>query len=304
MAQITAKTAGYANERRREGQDKRRRATRTPPRHGTAATCALASFLVVVQRGGRRFESCSYRQGGQCLVGRSPSPDTLLFAPLPPCAYRLAFRQPVRAISAPRVVVGWCCAPRPAPRAIRQRACSCQITGKRTAPLWRCSRRWHCPRLRASVTTMSGQRDAPVWRTAVTCNDAIRVTIYNCRNRRGGRAERFCMAARSVLDHDVTAQICRFCVSGLVASPVPSALSKWWFSVAAMVTQGLAAAARLWVIPGRRLPLAGFGTGRRSCGGGFRCVSPRCGGTDAAGRRSLCWRCPRPRAGVRRPAGR
>jgi hypothetical protein len=31
---------------------------------------------------------------------------------------------------------------------------------------------------------------------------------------------------RSVLDHDVTVQIYRFCVSGLVASPVPSVLSK------------------------------------------------------------------------------
>jgi hypothetical protein len=39
------------------------------------------------------------------------------------------------------------------------------------------------PRLRASVTSMSGQCDAPVWQTAVTCNDAIRVTIYSCRNR-------------------------------------------------------------------------------------------------------------------------
>ena len=27
--------------------------------------------------------------------------------------------------------------------AIRPRACSCQITGNRTAPLWRRSRRWH-----------------------------------------------------------------------------------------------------------------------------------------------------------------
>ncbi len=59
-------------------------------------------------------------------------------------------------------------------------------------------------------------------------------------------------------------------------------------TVAAMVTQGLATAARLWVIPGLRLPLAGFGTGQRSCGGGFRCVSPLCGGRDAAVRRSLC----------------
>jgi hypothetical protein len=25
----------------------------------------------------------------------------------------------------------------------RPRACSCQITGNRTAPVWRCSRRWH-----------------------------------------------------------------------------------------------------------------------------------------------------------------
>jgi hypothetical protein len=59
----------------------RRWATRTPPRHGTAATCALAKFLVVVvQRGGRRFGSCSYRQGGQFLAGRSPSGDTLLCA--------------------------------------------------------------------------------------------------------------------------------------------------------------------------------------------------------------------------------
>jgi hypothetical protein len=38
------------------------------------------------------------------------------------------------------------------------------------------------PRLQASVTSMSGQCDAPVWRTAVTCNDATRVTIYSCRN--------------------------------------------------------------------------------------------------------------------------
>jgi hypothetical protein len=95
-------------QRATEGRPRqRRRATRTPPRHGTAATCALASFLVVVvQRGGRRFESCSYRQGGQCLVGRSPSPDTLLLLHFHPALASLAFRQPVRAISAPRVMVG------------------------------------------------------------------------------------------------------------------------------------------------------------------------------------------------------
>jgi hypothetical protein len=75
-------------QRATEGRPRqRRRATCTPPRHGTAATCALASFLVVVvQRGGRRFGSCSYRQGGQFLAGRSPSGGTLLFAPLSPCA--------------------------------------------------------------------------------------------------------------------------------------------------------------------------------------------------------------------------
>jgi len=28
---------------------------------------------------------------------------------------------------------------------------------------------------------MSGQCDVPVWRTAVTCNNAIQVTIYNGR---------------------------------------------------------------------------------------------------------------------------
>jgi len=38
------------------------------------------------------------------------------------------------------------------------------------------------PHFRASGASVSGQRDAPVRRTAVTCNDAIQVTIYNCRN--------------------------------------------------------------------------------------------------------------------------
>jgi hypothetical protein len=37
------------------------------------------------------------------------------------------------------------------------------------------------PRLQASVTSLSRQCDAPVRRTAVTCNDAIQVTIYSCR---------------------------------------------------------------------------------------------------------------------------
>jgi hypothetical protein len=37
-------------------------------------------------------------------------------------------------------------------------------------------------RHRAPVTSMSGQCDMPVRRTAVTCNNAIQVTIYNCRN--------------------------------------------------------------------------------------------------------------------------
>jgi hypothetical protein len=39
------------------------------------------------------------------------------------------------------------------------------------------------PHFRASGTSVSGQRDAPVRRTAVTCNDTIQVTIYNCRIR-------------------------------------------------------------------------------------------------------------------------
>jgi len=39
------------------------------------------------------------------------------------------------------------------------------------------------PHFRASGASVSGQRDAPVRRTAVTCNDAIQVTIYNCRIR-------------------------------------------------------------------------------------------------------------------------
>ena len=101
-------------QRATEGRPRqRRRATRTPPRHGTAATCALASFLVVVvQRGGRRFGSCSYRQGGQFLAGRSPSPGTLLLLHFHPARARLSFRQPVRATSAPRVAVGMMlCAP-------------------------------------------------------------------------------------------------------------------------------------------------------------------------------------------------
>jgi len=90
-------------QRATEGRPRQhRRATRTPPRHGTAATCALASFLVVVvQRGGRRFESRSYRQGGQFLAGRSPSPDTLLLLHFHPALASLAFRQSVRATSAP-----------------------------------------------------------------------------------------------------------------------------------------------------------------------------------------------------------
>ena len=37
-------------------------------------------------------------------------------------------------------------------------------------------------RHRAPVTSMSGQCDMPVRRTAATCNNAIQVTIYNCRN--------------------------------------------------------------------------------------------------------------------------
>ena len=80
-------------QRATEGRPRqRRRATRTPPRHGTAATCALASFLVVVvQRGGRRFESRSYKQGGQFLVGRSPSGDTLHFAHFHPALASIAF---------------------------------------------------------------------------------------------------------------------------------------------------------------------------------------------------------------------
>jgi len=36
-------------------------------------------------------------------------------------------------------------------------------------------------RHRAPVTSMSGQCDMPVRRTAATCNNAIQVTIYNCR---------------------------------------------------------------------------------------------------------------------------
>jgi len=133
-------------QRATEGRPRqRRRATRTPPRHGTAATCALASFLVVVvQRGGRRFESCSYRQGGQCLAGRSPSPDTLLFAPLSPCAYQPSISS-TRSSDLGAPGRGRDGVVRPGPRRgpIRQRACSCQITGKRTAPLWRRPRRWH-----------------------------------------------------------------------------------------------------------------------------------------------------------------
>jgi hypothetical protein len=133
-------------QRATEGRPRqRRRATRTPPRHETAATCALASLLVVVvQRGGRRFESCSYRQGGQCLAGRSPSPDTLLFAPLSPCACQPSISSTCSsdfgALGRSRDGVV-----RPGPRrgSIRQRACSCQITGKRMAPLWRRPRRWH-----------------------------------------------------------------------------------------------------------------------------------------------------------------
>jgi hypothetical protein len=37
------------------------------------------------------------------------------------------------------------------------------------------------PRLQASVASLSRQWDAPVRHTAVTCNDAIQVTIYSCR---------------------------------------------------------------------------------------------------------------------------
>ncbi len=90
-------------QRATEGRPRQRRwATRTPPRHGTAATCALASFLVVVvQRGGRRFGSCSCRRGGQFLAGRSPSGDTLHFAHFHPALASLAFRQSVRATSTP-----------------------------------------------------------------------------------------------------------------------------------------------------------------------------------------------------------
>jgi pyruvate-formate lyase len=40
-------------------------------------------------------------------------------------------------------------------------------------------------RHRAPVTSMSGQCDVPVQRTAATCNNAIQVTIYNCRNFQG-----------------------------------------------------------------------------------------------------------------------
>jgi hypothetical protein len=36
-------------------------------------------------------------------------------------------------------------------------------------------------RHRAPVTSMQGQCDVPVRRTAVTCNNTIQVTIYNCR---------------------------------------------------------------------------------------------------------------------------
>ena len=106
-------------QRATEGRPRqRRRATRTPPRHGTAATCALASFLVVVvQRGGRRFESCSYRQGGQCLAGRSPSRDTILFAPLSPCACQPSISSTRSSYLGARVVVGMVLRARPAPRA-------------------------------------------------------------------------------------------------------------------------------------------------------------------------------------------
>ena len=96
-------------QRATEGRPRqRRRATCTPPRHGTAATCALASFLVVVvQRGGRRFGSCSYRQGGPVLgrqvTKRRYSPFCFHFHP---ALVSLAFREPVRVTSAPRVVVG------------------------------------------------------------------------------------------------------------------------------------------------------------------------------------------------------
>jgi len=38
------------------------------------------------------------------------------------------------------------------------------------------------PRLQALVTSLPGQRDVPVPQEAVTSNDAIQVTIYNCRN--------------------------------------------------------------------------------------------------------------------------
>ena len=134
-------------QRATEGRPRqRRRATRTPPRHGTAATCALASFLVVVvQRGGRRFESCSYRQGGQCLAGRSPSPGTLLFAPLSPCACQPSISSTRSSDLGAPGRRGRDGVVRPGRRRgpIRQRACSCQITGKRTAPRWRCSRRQH-----------------------------------------------------------------------------------------------------------------------------------------------------------------
>jgi hypothetical protein len=67
----------------------------------------------VVPRGGRRFESCSYRQGGQRLAGRSPSPDTLFFAPLSPCACQPSISSTRSSdLGAPGIVVGMVvCAP-------------------------------------------------------------------------------------------------------------------------------------------------------------------------------------------------
>jgi hypothetical protein len=38
------------------------------------------------------------------------------------------------------------------------------------------------PCFRRCVTTLSGQRDTAAQRTLVTCDNAIHVTIYSCRN--------------------------------------------------------------------------------------------------------------------------
>jgi hypothetical protein len=89
----------------RPGQ--RRRATRTPPRHGTAATCALASLRssqLLSCRGAARREALPVLlvPAGRPVLGRQVTkPRYSPFVHFHSALASLAFRQPVRVTSAP-----------------------------------------------------------------------------------------------------------------------------------------------------------------------------------------------------------